>query len=597
MPERIATGNSIAVFDGDEKIYQRDPSPLPAAQDWTVDSQIKLPGAIWNLRVWPTRQLTAQLDTLLPEIVLIVGLVIAFLLSAAVRLTQVARIQVGKTAEAEGIQRHLNKQLAETLALQNAVFRSANYAIISTNPMGMVTAFNATAERWLGYTAAEVVGKVTPALWHVAEEVEARAQALSLELGRAIEPGFESFAAKPRLGLVDENEWTFIRKDGSRFLVSLSATALFDSAGTITGFLGMIADITERKKSETALRESEERFRLVVEGVMDYAILMLDPEGRVSSWNSGAARIKGYQAEEIIGQHFSKFYPPEALAIGKPARELVETLARGHFEDEGWRVRKDGSLFYANVLITAIYDSSGRHRGFGKVTRDITESNRARERLRESEERFRRAFDSAPIGMALVSPEGRWIKVNRVLCDMIGYSETDLLQTDFQHITHPDDLGTDLEFVRQMLAGKILSYQMEKRYFHKNGATVNVMLSVALVRDSSGEPLHFISQMEDITERKLTEVKLAEQAAELKRSNQELKDVLEKVKILSGMLPICGSCKKIRDDTGYWNQIETYITQHSDASFSHGLCPECAIKALEAAGVPVSDKMRKAAGQ
>lgn len=129
------------------------------------------------------------------------------------------------------------------------------------------------------------------------------------------------------------------------------------------------------------LAGSEERFRLIVEGVKDYAILMLDTEGRVTSWNSGAEQIKGYKAEEIIGRHFSQFYPPEALAAGKPAQVLVDALAKGQIEDEGWRVRKDGSRFFANVIITPIYDALGRHRGFGKVTRDISEQKQVEEQL------------------------------------------------------------------------------------------------------------------------------------------------------------------------------------------------------------------------
>jgi len=142
------------------------------------------------------------------------------------------------------------------------------------------------------------------------------------------------------------------------------------------------------------LHQSEERFRLLVEGVTDYAIFGLDPDGVITSWNAGAERIKGYRAAEIIGKHFSIFYPPEALARGLPEHELKVAGRVGRFEDEGWRLRKDGTPFWANVVITAVRDASGRHLGFSKVTRDLTERRRQEEALRESEERFRLMVES-----------------------------------------------------------------------------------------------------------------------------------------------------------------------------------------------------------
>ncbi|MEA2642543.1 MAG: hypothetical protein QOF51_3937 [Chloroflexota bacterium] len=146
------------------------------------------------------------------------------------------------------------------------------------------------------------------------------------------------------------------------------------------------------------LRLSEERFRLLVSSVRDYAIFMLDPDGRVSSWNEGAQRIKGYTAADIIGRHFSQFYPPEDLEAGKPAMELEVALAEGRFEDEGWRVRKDGTMFWANVIITALFDSEGQHVGFAKVTRDLTERRRAEvERLQLAQEQAGRAAAEAAL--------------------------------------------------------------------------------------------------------------------------------------------------------------------------------------------------------
>jgi PAS domain S-box-containing protein len=215
----------------------------------------------------------------------------------------------------------------------------------------------------------------------------------------------------------------------------------------------------------------------------------------------------------------------------------------------------------------------------------LAERNRKVLALEQGEERFRRAFDDAPIGMSLVSPEGRWLRVNEALCQMLGWSETEMLQSDFQHITHPEDLQKDLGSLMQVLSGEIPSYQMEKRYFHKSGTVVPVNLSVSLVRNLDGEPLYFVSQIENITERKQYET-------EREKLIGDLQQALAEVKKLSGLLPICASCKKIRDDSGYWNQIETYITKHSSAFFSHGICPQCADKFLKEAGLTLPDKKR-----
>ena len=169
------------------------------------------------------------------------------------------------------------------------------------------------------------------------------------------------------------------KKDGT--VIEVEAYAERESWGARTIVLAQIHDVTERKRVEEALRLSQERFRLLVEGAKEYAIFMLDPEGRVASWNSGAERLKGYQDEEIIGQHFSRFYSPEDVQRGKPEEDLRLAAARGQYDDEGWRVRKDGSQFWADVIITALKDEAGRLRGFSKVTHDVTARKRAEEAL------------------------------------------------------------------------------------------------------------------------------------------------------------------------------------------------------------------------
>src|SRR5437660_2050411 len=227
-------------------------------------------------------------------------------------------------------------------ALQNAILNSANFSIIATDEKGVIQLFNIGAETMLGYAAVEVVNKITPADIHDPQEVIERAKALSMELATTIAPGFEALASKASRGIEDKYELTYIRKDGSRFPAIVSVTALRSDEGAIIGYLLIGTDNSARKQVEEKLRWTEESFRLMVESVTDYAIVMLDSEGRVVSWNTGAERIKGYRAEEIVGQHFSRFYPPQDVEHALPQRHLDSAADEGRLAVEGWRVPKDG---------------------------------------------------------------------------------------------------------------------------------------------------------------------------------------------------------------------------------------------------------------
>ena len=271
--------------------------------------------------------------------------------------------------------------LLKTGALQTAIFNSANFSSIATDEKGVIQIFNVGAERMLGYTATDVLNKITPADISDPHELVARAKALSLELATPITPGFEALVFKASRGIEDIYELTYIREDGSRFPAIVSVTALRDAQGGIIGYLLIGTDNTVRKQIEEQLRWTEESFRLMVESVSDYAIVMLDPEGLVVSWNTGAQRIKGYSAEEIVGQHFSRFYPREEIDRGTPERDLEFVRTHGRLEDEGWRARKDGSTFWANVVVTAIRDQDGNLRGFAKLTRDLTARNKVEAEL------------------------------------------------------------------------------------------------------------------------------------------------------------------------------------------------------------------------
>jgi PAS domain S-box-containing protein len=265
------------------------------------------------------------------------------------------------------------EELLKAGALQSAIFNSANFSSIATDAKGVIQIFNVGAEQMLGYTAAEVLNKITPADISDPQEVIARAESLSIELRTPITPGFEALVFKASRGIEDIYELTYIRKDGTRFPAVVSVTALRDAQDTIIGYLLIGTDNTARKQAEEQLRWTEESFRLMVESVTDYAIVMLDPEGLVVSWNSGAERIKGYSAKDILGQHFSLFYDQESALEGQPQKDLDAVNDHGRYEIEDWRVRQDKSMFWANVVITEIKDDHGNRRGYAKLTRDLTE--------------------------------------------------------------------------------------------------------------------------------------------------------------------------------------------------------------------------------
>jgi PAS domain S-box-containing protein len=256
--------------------------------------------------------------------------------------------------------------------LQLLVEAVVDYGIFVLDPQGYVVSWNTGAEILKGYSREEIVGQHFSVFYPP----------------EAVATGWpeEELRRASTQGRFEDEGWR-LRKDGSRFWANVVITAIHDASGELAGFAKVTRDLTERRRHEEELRASEERFRLLVESVRDYAVFMLDVDGTVRSWNAGAQALKGYTAAEIIGRPFSVFYTPQDQVDGKPAAELRAAKANGRVEDEGWRVRKDGTLFWANVVITTIYGRSGELIGFAKVTRDMTEHHRL-EQLERSTRRM-----------------------------------------------------------------------------------------------------------------------------------------------------------------------------------------------------------------
>jgi PAS domain S-box-containing protein len=275
------------------------------------------------------------------------------------------------------------EDLDDTLRLQLLVEGVTDYALYLIGLDGRVVSWNAGARRLKGYEREEIVGKPFE-IFFTPEDRERGLPRHVLDSAR-------------KYGRYETEGWR-VRKDGGRFWALAVLDAVRDETGEIIGYAKITRDMTERELTRQRLIDSEARFRQLVDAVVDYAIFQLDPEGIVTTWNSGAQRIKGYAADEIIGQHFSRFYTEEERKAGAPQRALETAEREGRFEAEGWRVRKDGSRFWALVVIDAIRSGTGQMVGFAKITRDITERMKAQQALRESQEQLAAAHKMEAIG-------------------------------------------------------------------------------------------------------------------------------------------------------------------------------------------------------
>jgi PAS domain S-box-containing protein len=256
---------------------------------------------------------------------------------------------------------------------------------------------------------------------------------------------------------------------------------------------------------------TDELFRLLVTSVSDYAIFLLDPGGHVVSWNAGAARIKGYSEAEIVGRHFSVFYPAAARAAGEPAAALSRAEREGRHQGEGWRLRQDGTRFWAEVLITALRGTSGELRGFAKVTRDMT----ARERSRETEQMLAAMFERTPFGVAMSETTGHYVRVNPAFLRLFGYSEAELMARTVGDLTHPEDVERTWRTFEELVQGTRSHAHFESRMLRRNGQVMWVRNTASRLADADGRLRCIIAMVEDITDRQFAYEALRESEARL----------------------------------------------------------------------------------
>lgn len=318
------------------------------------------------------------------------------------------------------------------------------------------------------------------------------------------------------------------------------AMGIFLISGAAISFLIESAFRTRTRVGD-ALRKSEEQFRLLVQQVRDYAIFMIDTEGLVISWNAGAEHIKGYRAEEIVGHHMSCLYTPEDNARGLPARLLRRAAAEGRSEDEGWRVRKDGSRFWANVVVTALYNSEGKLRGFSKVTRDVTEQRRMESDLLHAKEEWERTFDSVPDLIAIMDTNHRLTRVNRAMARQLGTSPEKIIGAHCYNLAHGSDLPPHFCPHTQLLRdGKEHVVEV-----HEERLGGDYLLTVTPLRDAEDQILGSVHVLRDISERKRMvaelrqsrdelELRVRERTAQFREANQKLLLEVEERKRVEG---------------------------------------------------------------
>lgn len=405
-----------------------------------------------------------------------------------------------------------------------------DYAIYMLDVDGIVLTWNVGAQNAKGYVASEIIGRHFSCFYTIDERLD--------DL-----PGRNLDTARTT-GKYEAEGWR-LRKNGTRFWAHVVINPIFDDDGALFGFAKVTRDRTQARELQLQTRDHERRFRLLIEGVTDYAIYMLDPNGIVSNWNAGAQRAKGYTAAEIIGQHFSCFYDPADRALGLPERGLETARMSGKFEAQGWRVRKDGTKFWAQVSIQAIYDDSNELFGFAKITRDCTDQRATALALEETTRNLDLALDNMSQGISLFNKRGRLVLCNGQFARILSVPADKLaegisLRTVLRLLREQEDAPAnetaanvaDLrrELLRAMTPGNTQTY-VEFQHVHRSIAVVTRLLSHG----------GWVSTIEDVTERRVAEQRISYLA-----HHDHLTDLPNRVSFQKRLEQLASTCSQQR---------------------------------------------------
>jgi PAS domain S-box-containing protein len=379
-------------------------------------------------------------------------------------------------------------------ALHFLVESATDYAIYLLDLDGRVMTWNQGAQRLKGYSREEIEGQPFERFF-------------ALEDRRAGTP--ERLLATARAeGRVESQGWR-IRKDGSRFWALATLHTVRDDTGELIGFAKITRDMSADRQAQLALAESEQRFRLLVEGVIDYAIYMIDLSGAITNWNKGAERIKGYQAADVIGRHFGMFYTAEDRQAGLPARALATAMAEGRYESEGWRVRKDGTRFWASAVLDPIHDDHGVHIGYAKITRDITERKAAEEALLESERQFRMLVSGVvDYALYMLDPNGVVSSWNAGAEHIKGYSAEEVIGQHFSRFYTEADRAAGAPMRALQTAGETGRYEAEGWRVRKDGSLLWASVVLDAIRDEAGQLIGYAKITRDITDKRNAQLEL-----------------------------------------------------------------------------------------